>query len=306
MRAHADLLGLIGNTPLVRLERMENKLDLSARLFAKLEFYNPLRSVKDRIAWAMVKRAMDKKQIKSKTRIVEPTSGNTGIGLAFVCARLEIPLILVMPESVSEERKQVLKALGAALEFTDAAKGMSGAVARAREMIESDPDLLMLDQFSNPANPEIHYRTTAAEIWDRTEGRVDAFVAGVGTGGTITGVARFLGERGGAHIVAVEPKSSAVLSGGKPGSHRIQGIGAGFIPEVLDVSVIDEVIAVGDDEARDMTRLLARVEGMLCGISSGAALFAAAEVAKRDEFRGKSVVTVLPDLGERYLTTGLF
>jgi len=297
---------LIGNTPLVRLEKIEGRFDLAARLFAKLEFYNPLRSVKDRIAWAMVKRAVDDGVVTPDSGFIEPTSGNTGIGLAFVCVRLKIPLILTMPESVSEERKQVLKALGAKLELTDAAKGMKGAVERACELMESDSDLIMLDQFSNPANPDVHYGTTGPEIWEQMDGRVDAFVAGVGTGGTITGVGRFLRERGNVHLVAVEPEGSAVLSGGEPGSHRIQGIGAGFIPRVLDVGLIDEVIAVGDDEARDMTRLLARTEGMLCGISSGAALSAAVRVAERDEFRDRHVVTVLPDLGERYLTTGLF
>lgn len=306
MKINSDLLELIGKTPLIRLKKIEEKLNLRANILAKLEFYNPLRSVKDRIGWAMVKRALDLNQIKPKTVLIEPTSGNTGIALAFVCAILEIPLILVMPESMTIERRLVLKAFGAKLILTTAEKGMNGAVEKVMEMLQDDSNLLFLNQFSNPANPEIHYKTTGPEIWDQTDGQVDALVLGVGTGGTLTGVGRFIRERKRIWIVAVEPQESPVLSGGQPGKHRIQGIGAGFIPQVLDRSLIDEVITVHSDEACEFTRLLARYEGLLCGISSGAALAASIKVAKRDEFKNKSIVTVLPDLGERYLSTDLF
>lgn len=306
MRRGSELLGLIGNTPLLRLERIEEKLALKAKLFAKLEFYNPLRSVKDRIGWAMIKRAIDLDKITPKTVLIEPTSGNTGIALAFVCAILEIPLILTMPESMTVERRLVLKAFDAKIILTPAEKGMKGAVEKVHEMLKDDPNLLFLDQFSNPANPEIHYKTTGPEIWEQTKGQVDALVLGVGTGGTLTGAGRFIRERKRVWIAAVEPQESPVLSGGQPGRHKIQGIGAGFVPQVLDRSLIDEVITVHSDEAREFTLLLARYEGLLCGISSGAAIAASVKVAKRDDFKDKNIVTVLPDLGERYLSTDLF
>ena len=306
MRRDADILKLIGNTPLVRLKRVEEKFGLKAKIFAKLEFYNPLRSVKDRIGWAMVRRAIDSNQVTSKTVFIEPTSGNTGIALAFVCATLDIPLILTMPESMSQERRSVLKALGAQLILTPAAKGMIGAIGRVKELMREDSNLLFLDQFSNPANPETHYGTTGPEIWEQTKGEIDAFVLGVGTGGTLTGAGRFLKERKKIQVFAVEPKESSVLSGGQPGPHKIQGIGAGFVPKVLDMRLIDEIVAVNYEQAKEAALLLAKVEGMLCGISSGAALAATVILARRDEFNGNNFVTVLPDLGERYLSTGLF
>jgi cysteine synthase A len=293
---------LIGNTPLVRLRLGEGT---GARILAKLEMWNPLGSVKDRVAWAMIADAEERGALVPGGTVVEPTSGNTGIGLAFVCALRGYPLILTMPEAMSPERRVILAALGAELVLTPAAAGMTGAVRAARELAARGA--FLPNQFENPANPRAHERTTAEEIWRDTGGEVDVFVAGIGTGGTITGVGRFLKRRRpGVRIVGVEPEASPVLAGGSPGVHRIEGIGAGFVPPVLDRAVLDEVIPVAADEAEAMARRLARTEGILAGISSGAALAAALRVAGRAECAGKTVVVVLPDRGERYLSTPLF
>jgi len=293
---------LIGNTPLVRLRLGEGT---GARILAKLEMWNPLGSVKDRVAWAMIADAEERGALVPGTTVVEPTSGNTGIGLAFVCALRGYPLVLTMPETMSPERRAILAALGAELVLTPAAAGMAGAVRAARELAARGA--FLPNQFENPANPRAHERTTAEEIWRDTGGEVDVFVAGIGTGGTITGVGRFLKRRRpGVRIVGVEPEASPVLAGGSPGVHRIEGIGAGFVPPVLDRAVLDEVLPVAADEAEAMARRLARTEGILAGISSGAALAAALRVAGRAECAGKTVVVVLPDRGERYLSTPLF
>jgi len=293
---------LIGNTPLVRLRLGEGT---GARILAKLEMWNPLGSVKDRVAWAMIADAEERGALVPGTTVVEPTSGNTGIGLAFVCALRGYPLVLTMPEAMSPERRAILAALGAELVLTPAAAGMAGAVRAARELAARGA--FLPNQFENPANPRAHERTTAEEIWRDTGGEVDVFVAGIGTGGTITGVGRFLKRRRpGVRIVGVEPEASPVLAGGSPGVHRIEGIGAGFVPPVLDRAVLDEVLPVAEDEAEAMARRLARTEGILAGISSGAALAAALRVAGRAECAGKTVVVVLPDRGERYLSTPLF
>lgn len=305
MRIARDVTELVGNTPMVWLNRIGE--GLPGRVALKLEYFNPLASVKDRLGLAMIQAAERDGQIDSDTVILEPTSGNTGIALAFVCAARGYRLALTMPESMSQERRRILQALGAELILTPAEEGMTGAVRRAREMAESDPRYFVPQQFTNPANPQVHRRTTAEEIWRDTDGQVDIVVAGVGTGGTITGIAEVIKERKPAfRAVAVEPADSPVLSGGKPGAHRIQGIGAGFVPEVLNRGVIDEVICVETQNAVNTARRLARSEGILGGISSGAAAWAALEVAGRPENDGKLIVALLPDTGERYLTTELF
>lgn len=304
-----NLTKLIGETPLLRPKKIEKLagLDEETRLLLKLEYFNPLSSVKDRIAYAMVKDAEDRGLLNENSVIIEPTSGNTGVGLAFVAAAKGYKIILTMPDSMSIERRTLLAALGAELVLTPGALGMKGAVRKAEELSVQIPGGIILQQFDNPANPAAHQVTTGEEIWEATEGKVDVFVAGVGTGGTITGVARTLKEKNPAiQIVAVEPYGSPVLSGGNPGPHKIQGIGAGFVPNVLDLSLIDEIYKVKDEQAFDTSRTLAREEGLLVGISSGAAAFAAAQVAKREENRGKTVVALLPDTGERYLSTALF
>jgi cysteine synthase A len=300
-----DITRLIGNTPLVRLNRLT--VGLKATVVAKLESFNPLHSVKDRIGVSMIDAAEREGRLTKDGLIVEPTSGNTGIALAFVCAARGYRAVLVMPESVSTERRQILKALGAEVVLTPASEGMPGAIRKAEEIVASDAKAFMPQQFGNPANPDIHRRTTAEEIWRDTDGKVDVFVAGVGTGGTITGVTEALKPRKpGLRIVAVEPATSPVLSGGKPGPNRIQGIGAGFVPDVLRTDLIDEVIGVTDSDAGDTARRLAKEEGIFCGISSGAAAWAALEIARRPENDGKLIVVVLPDTGERYLSTWLF
>jgi len=301
----SDLAAVVGSTPLVRLNRLTEGLE--AVVLAKLEFQNPLGSVKDRIAVAMIEAAEDQGLITPATVIVEPTSGNTGIGLAFVCAVRGYRLKLTMPETMSLERRKLLAHLGAELVLTPGALGMKGALAKAEEIVASDPQAYMPNQFTNPANPAVHRRTTAEEIWRDADGRVDVFVAGVGTGGTITGVAEVIKERRPSfRAVAVEPAASPVLSGGPPGPHKIQGIGAGFVPPVLNTGIIDEVITVTNDQAFETARRLAKFEGILAGISSGAAVWAALELARRPENRGKTIVVVLPSTGERYLSTELF
>jgi len=305
MAVFADNVDTIGRTPLVRINRLTSGLNV--RLLAKIEGRNPASSVKCRIGAAMIWDAEKSGRLAPGQHVIEPTSGNTGIALAFVCAAKGYPLTLLMPESMSIERRQLLKGLGAQLVLTPAAEGMRGAVARAEEMAR-DRKYFMPQQFKNPANPAIHFTTTGPEIWNDTAGKVDVFVAGVGTGGTITGVSRFFKDAQGQtlHTVAVEPAASPVLSGGGPGPHKIQGIGAGFVPEVLDRTLIDEVLTVTNDEAFAVARRLAKEEGILCGISCGAAMHAALRIAARPESDGKTIVVVLPDSGERYLSTGIF
>ena len=305
MRIYEDITKTIGNTPLVRLNRLTQ--GLGATVVAKLESFNPCSSVKDRIGVSMIEAAERAGAIRKDTVLLEPTSGNTGIGLAFAAAARGYPIVLTMPETMSVERRKLLKALGAELVLTPGAEGMKGAIARADQMAAQDGRYLILQQFENPANPEIHRKTTAEEIWRDTDGKVDVFVGGVGTGGTITGVAEVLKpRRPSLKIVAAEPKDSAVLSGGKPGPHKIQGWGAGFVPKVLRTDLLDETIAVSNEDAGDVARRLAKEEGILCGISSGGAAWAALELAKRPGNAGKLIVVVLPDTGERYLSTWLW
>jgi cysteine synthase A len=304
-RIYENIADTVGNTPLVRIRRLSE--GLPCFILGKLEFMNPLSSVKDRIGVAMIEAGERLGKIGPGTTIVEPTSGNTGIALAFVCASRGYPCVLTMPESMSVERRKLLAALGARIVLTPADQGMTGAIAKAEELVKTTPGAFMPQQFNNPANPEIHRKTTAEEIWRDTGGKFDVFVAGVGTGGTITGCAQVFRERNPAvKIVAVEPASSPVLSGGKPGPHKIQGIGAGFIPRVLDTSLIDEVVPVSDEDAMDVARRMASKEGILCGISSGAAMWAALQLARRPESKGKTIVVIIPSCGERYLSTQLF
>ena len=302
-----NLTDLIGNTPLLELRSFGKSEGAQARILAKLEAFNPGGSVKDRIGLAMVQDAEEKGLLKEGSTIIEPTSGNTGIALAFVAAARGYRLILTMPETMSVERRNMLKALGAELVLTPGPEGMNGAIATAKELVASNPGAFMPMQFENEANPAVHRRTTAEEIWQDTDGQVDFFVAGVGTGGTVTGTGEVLKERN-AHlqVVAVEPDDSPVLSGEKPGPHKIQGIGAGFIPQVLKTDILDEIIRVKNEEAFETARKLAKTEGLLAGISSGAAAYAAAELARRPENKGKTIVVLLPDTGERYLSTPLF
>lgn len=302
-----NLTDLIGNTPLLELTNYNKINEVGARLIAKLEYFNPLSSVKDRIAYAMINDAEEKGLLNEDSVIVEPTSGNTGIGLAFVAAAKGYKIVLTMPETMSVERRNLLKALGAELVLTPGSEGMKGAIQKAEELSKTIPNAFLPQQFSNPANPEIHRKTTAEEIWKDTDGEVDIFIGGIGTGGTVTGVGEVIKARKpGAKIIAVEPFDSPVLSGGKPGPHKIQGIGAGFVPDILNTGVIDEIFKVKNEEAFETARKLAKSEGLLVGISSGAALYAATVIAKREENKGKTIVVLLPDTGERYLSTPLF
>lgn len=301
------LTDLIGNTPLLELSNFNKKHKLEAHVIGKLEYFNPASSVKDRIANAMIEDAEASGVLKPDSEIIEPTSGNTGIGLAFVSAAKGYKLTLTMPETMSIERRNLLKALGANIVLTPGPDGMKGAIAKAEELQKENPKAVILQQFANPANPAIHRKTTAEEIWKDTDGKVDIFIAGVGTGGTISGVGEVLKKYNpNVKIVAVEPVDSPVLSGGKPGPHKIQGIGAGFIPKTYDASVVDEIIQVSNDDAIRTSRELAREEGLLVGISSGAATYAAAQLAKKLEHKGKVIVAILPDTGERYLSTVLY
>jgi cysteine synthase A len=306
-RVYDSIVATIGATPLVRLANLEKDAGVKARVLGKCEFFNPLGSVKDRIGFAMIEAAEKLGRIGPGATLVEPTSGNTGIALAFVAAAKSYRLILTMPESMSLERRKILMLLGAELVLTPAAMGMKGAIQRAEEIVKSTPGAIMLQQFENPANPEIHRRTTAEEIWRDTGGEIDAIVSGVGTGGTLTGCAHVLRPRRKTlRMIAVEPEDSPVLSGGVPGPHKIQGIGAGFIPKILDVAAIDEVLKIGNETAIAMARKVARLEGVAVGISAGAALAAGIEVAARPAMANKTVVVILPDLADRYLSTALF
>ncbi len=303
----ASIIETVGQTPLVRLERLAREAGCGADIVAKLEFFNPLGSVKDRIGVAMIEALEAAGRIGPETVLVEPTSGNTGIALAFVCAAKGYRLILTMPETMSEERRKMLQILGAEIELTPADRGMPGAIARADELVATLPDAVMPQQFENPANPDIHRRTTAEEIWRDTDGRVDGVVLGVGTGGTLTGVGQVLKERRPEVLmIAVEPEDSPVLSGGPPGPHAIQGIGAGFVPQVLQTELIDEIVTIANETAYETARQAARLEGLPVGISSGAALAAALEVGSRPEMAGKMLVVILPSFAERYITTPLF
>lgn len=307
-RIYDSITETVGATPLVRLHKLEKKYNLKAQVLAKLEFFNPLASVKDRIALNMIEVAENNDQISpEKTLLIEPTSGNTGIGLAFVAAAKGYRLILTMPESVSIERRKMIAHLGAELVLTPAATGMKGAIEKAQQIADENIDAMIVGQFENPANPEKHRNTTAEEIWADTDGQADILIAGVGTGGTITGVSQVLKRRKPSFIsIAVEPSASPVLSGGEPAPHKIQGIGAGFIPKVLEMDLIDEIIQISNDDAINMGREIARLEGIPVGISSGAALSAAINVASRDEYAGKQIVVIIPSFAERYLSTALF
>lgn len=307
MAVYTSIDQLIGNTPLLELSNIENNLDLKAKVLVKLEYFNPAGSVKDRIAKAMLDDAEAAGKLNKDSVIIEPTSGNTGVGLASVAAARGYRLIITMPETMSVERRLLMKAYGAELVLTDGAKGMKGAIAKAEELTAEIPNSFIAGQFTNPANPQAHIKTTGPEIWNDTEGKVDVFVAGVGTGGTVTGVGKYLkSQNPDVKVVAVEPASSPVLSKGTAGAHKIQGIGAGFVPDTLDTSVYDEVIAVENDDAFETGRLVGHSEGVLVGISSGAAVWAAIELAKRPENEGKTIVALLADTGERYLSTPLF
>ncbi len=306
-RIHENIVETIGNTPLVRLGGLMAEKNCQADLLGKLEFFNPLASVKDRIGSSMIAAMEADDLIGPDTVLVEPTSGNTGIAWAFVCAAKGYRLVLTMPESMSVERRKMLAFLGAELELTDASKGMKGAIARAEEIIAENPNAIMPQQFQNPANPQIHRISTAEEIWNDTGGKVDAVVSGIGTGGTITGVGEVLkGRNPDIKMIAVEPEDSPVLSGGNPGPHKIQGIGAGFVPDILNTGVIDEIVTIANETAFEHSRLVARTDGVPVGISSGAALAAALEVAARPDMAGKQIVVILPSFAERYLTTALF
>lgn len=307
MRVYQKITDLIGGTPLLELTNYEKANDLNAKIYAKLEYFNPAGSVKDRIAKAMLDDAEEKGLLKPGAVIIEPTSGNTGIGLASVAASRGYKVILTMPETMSVERRNLLKAYGAELVLTEGAKGMPGAIAKAKELAEQAPNSYIPSQFTNPANPAVHLKTTGPEIWADTDGKVDIFVAGVGTGGTLSGVGAYLkSQNPNVKVVAVEPATSPVLSGGKAGPHKIQGIGAGFVPDTLNTDIYDEILPVQNEDAFATGRALARSEGVLVGISSGAAVFAAAQLAKRPENAGKVIVALLPDTGERYLSTPMF
>ncbi|WP_418558258.1 cysteine synthase A [Hominenteromicrobium sp.] len=307
MRVYRKITDLIGGTPLLELTNYEKANELNAKIYAKLEYFNPAGSVKDRIAKAMLDDAKEKGLLKPGAVIIEPTSGNTGIGLASVAASRGYKVILTMPETMSVERRNLLKAYGAVLVLTEGAKGMPGAIAKAKELAEQTPNSYIPSQFTNPANPAVHLKTTGPEIWADTDGKVDIFVAGVGTGGTLSGVGAYLkSQNPNVKVVAVEPATSPVLSGGKAGPHKIQGIGAGFVPDTLNTDIYDEILPVQNEDAFATGRALARSEGVLVGISSGAAVFAAAQLAKRPENAGKVIVALLPDTGERYLSTPMF
>ncbi len=307
MRVYRKITDLIGSTPLLELTNYEKANELNAKIYAKLEYFNPAGSVKDRIAKAMLDDAEEKGLLKPGAVIIEPTSGNTGIGLASVAASRGYKVILTMPETMSVERRNLLKAYGAVLVLTEGTKGMPGAIAKAKELVEQTPNSYIPSQFTNPANPAVHLKTTGPEIWADTDGKVDIFVAGVGTGGTLSGVGAYLkSQNPNVKVVAVEPATSPVLSGGKAGPHKIQGIGAGFVPDTLNTDIYDEILPVQNEDAFATGRALARSEGVLVGISSGAAVFAAAQLAKRPENAGKVIVALLPDTGERYLSTPMF
>ena len=307
MKVYKKITDLIGHTPLLELENIEKDLGLEAKIFVKLEYFNPAGSVKDRIAKAMIDDAEAKGLLKEGSVIIEPTSGNTGIGLSAIAASRGYRIIITMPETMSAERRNLMKAYGAELVLTDGTKGMKGAIAKAEELAKEIPNSFIPSQFTNPANPAVHEKTTGVEIWEDTDGTVDIFVAGVGTGGTVSGTGKYLkSQNPDVKVVAVEPKSSPVLSEGHAGPHKIQGIGAGFVPETLNTKIYDEVIPVENESAFETGRLIAKKEGVLVGISSGAALWAAIELAKRPENKGKTIVALLPDTGERYLSTALF
>ncbi len=307
MTVHANIMELVGNTPLVELTNFEEDHDLDARLIGKVDYLNPAGSIKDRVAKAMIERAFEEGIIDRETTLIEPTSGNTGIGLAALAATLGMRLIIAMPETMSIERRRLMQAYGAELVLTEGAKGMAGAIERAQELAKEIPNSFIPSQFTNPANPEAHYLTTGPEIWEATDGKVDILVAGVGTGGTISGTGAYLKSKNpDIRVVAVEPATSPVLSEGRAGAHGIQGIGAGFVPEALDTDIYDEIITVADEDAFAVGRELAAHDGLLVGISSGAAVAAATQLAQRSENRGKSIVVILPDTGERYLTTAMF
>ena len=306
-KVYSSIQDLIGGTPLLELKNIEQKGQLGTRVLAKLEYFNPAGSVKDRVAKAMLDDAEAKGLLTKDSVIIEPTSGNTGIGLASVAAAKGYKVIIVMPETMSVERRQLMKAYGAELVLTEGAKGMKGAIAKAKELAEATPGSFIPGQFTNPANPDIHRKTTGVEIWEDTAGKVDIFVAGVGTGGTVTGVGEYLKSKNpNVKVVAVEPSGSPVLSTGVAGAHKIQGIGAGFVPDILNTSVYDEIITVTNEDAFATGKMIGRTEGVLVGISSGAAVFAAMQLAKREENKGKTIVVLLPDTGDRYLTTPMF